>query len=80
MHKRSGHVVALVGGPIRIPKVPSMIQEFSTCQELYKSINPNEAVALGAAVLAAILAGERSSLVLAPLLLDSTPLPMARRR
>merc|ERR1712176_1070951 len=53
----------LVGGSTRIPKVQSMIQEFFNGKEPCKSINPDEAVAYGAAVQAAILTGEGSSAV-----------------
>merc|ERR1711948_184128 len=68
--------VVLVGGSTRIPKVQSMIQEFFNGKEPNKSINPDEAVAFGAAVQAAILTGEGSSQVQDLLLLDVTPLSM----
>ena len=51
------HEVVLVGGSTRIPKVQQMLQEFFNGKELCKSINPDEAVAYGAAVQAAILSG-----------------------
>merc|ERR1719184_79384 len=75
--KRNVHEVVLVGGSTRIPKVQSMIQEFFNGKEPCKSINPDEAVAFGAAVQAAILTGEGSSQVQDLLLLDVTPLSMA---
>jgi len=50
--------VVLVGGSTRIPKVQKMLQDFFNGKELNKSINPDEAVAYGAAVQAAILKGE----------------------
>ena len=59
--KKSVHDVVLVGGSTRIPKVQSMIQEFFNGKEPNKSINPDEAVAYGAAVQAAILTGEGSA-------------------
>merc|ERR1712087_733711 len=59
-----------------VPKVQSMIQEFFNGKEPCKSINPDEAVAFGAAVQAAILTGEGSSQVQDLLLLDVTPLSM----
>merc|ERR550537_2194517 len=59
--KRNVHEVVMVGGSTRIPKVQSMIQEFFNGKEPNKSINPDEAVAFGAAVQAAILTGEGSS-------------------
>jgi len=72
--KRSVHEVVLVGGSTRIPKVQSMIKEFFNGKEPCKSINPDEAVAFGAAVQAAILQG--SSQVQDVLLLDVAPLSM----
>merc|ERR1719231_1557468 len=74
--KRNVHDVVLVGGSTRIPKVQSMIQEFFNGKEPNRSINPDEAVAYGAAVQAAILTGEGSSQVQDLLLLDVTPLSM----
>merc|ERR1711884_336645 len=74
--KRNVHEVVLVGGSTRIPKVQSMIQEFFNGKEPCRSINPDEAVAFGAAVQAAILTGEGSSQVQDLLLLDVTPLSM----
>jgi len=74
--KRNVHEVVLVGGSTRIPKVQSMIQEFFNGKEPNRSINPDEAVAFGAAVQAAILTGEGSSQVQDLLLLDVTPLSM----
>ncbi|KAF4697520.1 70-kilodalton heat shock protein [Perkinsus olseni] len=74
--KRNVHEVVLVGGSTRIPKVQSMIQEFFNGKEPCKSINPDEAVAFGAAVQAAILTGEGSSQVQDLLLLDVTPLSL----
>merc|ERR1712217_598116 len=72
--KRSVHEVVLVGGSTRIPKVQAMIQEFFNGKEPCKSINPDEAVAYGAAVQGAILTGEGSSTIQDLLLLDVTPL------
>merc|ERR1711920_477896 len=74
--KRNVHEVVLVGGSTRIPKVQALIQEFFNGKEPCKSINPDEAVAYGAAVQAAILTGEGSSQVQDLLLLDVTPLSM----
>merc|ERR1712178_507524 len=74
--KKNFHEVVLVGGSTRIPKVQSMIQEFFNGKEPCKSINPDEAVAFGAAVQAAILTGEGSAQVQDLLLLDVTPLSM----
>jgi len=74
--KKNIHEVVLVGGSTRIPKVQAMIQEFFNGKEPNKSINPDEAVAFGAAVQAAILTGEGSAQVQDLLLLDVTPLSM----
>lgn len=74
--KKQVHEIVLVGGSTRIPKVQSMIQEFFNGKEACRSINPDEAVAYGAAVQAAILNGEGSSQVQDLLLLDVTPLSL----
>merc|ERR1711977_429706 len=74
--KRNVHEVVLVGGSTRIPRVQQLIQEFFNGKEPCRSINPDEAVAYGAAVQAAILTGEGSSQVQDLLLLDVTPLSM----
>jgi len=74
--KRNVHEVVLVGGSTRIPKVQQLISEFFGGKEPNRSINPDEAVAYGAAVQAAILTGEGSSAVQDLLLLDVTPLSL----
>ena len=74
--KKQIHEVVLVGGSTRIPKVQQLIQEFFNGKEPCKSINPDEAVAYGAAVQAAILTGEGSAQVQDLLLLDVTPLSL----
>lgn len=66
----------LVGGSTRIPKVQQLLQDFFNGRELCKSINPDEAVAYGAAVQAAILTGEGDEKVQDLLLLDVTPLSL----
>jgi len=70
------HDVVLVGGSTRIPKVQAMISEFFNGKEPNRSINPDEAVAYGAAVQAAILTGEDHASVKDLLLLDVAPLSM----
>ncbi|CAL9028255.1 unnamed protein product [Prunus brigantina] len=70
------HDVVLVGGSTRIPKVQQLLQDFFNGKELCKSINPDEAVAYGAAVQAAILSGEGDEKVQDLLLLDVTPLSL----
>ncbi|XP_026414094.1 probable mediator of RNA polymerase II transcription subunit 37c isoform X2 [Papaver somniferum] len=78
MDKSSVHDVVLVGGSTRIPKVQQLLQEFFNGKELCKSINPDEAVAYGAAVQAAILtgAGEGNENLSSLLLLDVAPLSL----
>lgn len=76
MDKSQIHEVVLVGGSTRIPKVQQLLQDFFNGKELCKSINPDEAVAYGAAVQAAILTGEGDQKVQDLLLLDVTPLSL----
>jgi len=68
--------VVLVGGSTRIPKVQEMIKEFFNGKEPCRSINPDEAVAYGAAVQAAILGGSKDNATQDILLIDVTPLSM----
>ncbi|XP_057436282.1 heat shock cognate 70 kDa protein-like isoform X2 [Lotus japonicus] len=58
IEKSKVHDVVLVGGSSRIPKVQQLLQEFFNGKDLFKSINPDEAVAYGAAVQAALLSGD----------------------
>merc|ERR1712127_885833 len=74
--KRNVHEVVLVGGSTRIPKVQAMIREFFNGKEPCKSINPDEAVAYGAAVQAAILGGTSNDATKDILLIDVTPLSL----
>jgi len=70
------HDVVLVGGSTRIPKIQAMITDFFNGKEPNRSINPDEAVAYGAAVQAAILTGQGDENVKDLLLLDVTPLSL----
>ncbi|XP_071538088.1 heat shock 70 kDa protein-like [Panulirus ornatus] len=70
------HDIVLVGGSTRIPKVQKLLQDFFNGKNLNKSINPDEAVAYGAAVQAAILSGDQSQDVQDLLLLDVAPLSL----
>jgi L1 cell adhesion molecule like protein len=70
------HDVVLVGGSTRIPKVQKLLQDFFNGKELNKSINPDEAVAYGAAVQAAILSGDKHDVVNSVVLLDVAPLTL----
>jgi len=76
MEKRQVNDIVLVGGSTRIPKVQQLLQEFFNGKELNKSINPDEAVAYGAAVQGAILSGEGGKHTEDLLLLDVTPLSL----
>lgn len=77
LSKSQVHEVVLVGGSTRIPKVQELLSEFFNGKELNKSINPDEAVAFGATVQAAILSGQDQSEKLQDLLLlDVTPLSL----
>lgn len=76
MNKSQIHDVVLVGGSTRIPKVQKLLQEFFDGRELNKSINPDESVAYGAAVQAAVLHGDQSKEVRDLILCDVTPLSL----
>jgi len=76
MDKMSINDLVLVGGSTRIPKIQKLLQDFFNGKELNKSINPDEAVAYGAAVQAAILNGDTSETISDLLLLDVAPLSM----
>merc|ERR1712033_64236 len=76
MDKATIHDIVLVGGSTRIPKVQKLLQDFFNGKELNKSINPDEAVAYGAAVQAAILSGDKSEAVSDMLLIDVAPLSL----
>lgn len=74
--KNQTHDVVLVGGSTRIPKVCQLLQDFFNGKEPNRSINPDEAVAYGAAVQAAILTNNTSEKVQDLLLLDVAPLSL----
>jgi heat shock protein 1/8 len=76
LDKINVHEIVLVGGSTRIPKIQKLLQDFFNGKELNKSINPDEAVAYGAAVQAAILHGDKSEEVQDLLLLDVAPLSL----
>merc|ERR1719228_2982401 len=76
MDKAHINDIVLVGGSTRIPKVQKLLQDFFNGKELNKSINPDESVAYGAAVQAAILTGDHSEAVGDLLLLDVAPLSL----
>ncbi len=68
--------IVLVGGSTRIPKIQSLLTEFFNGKELNRSINPDEAVAYGATVQAAVLTGDQSEGLNDLLLMDVAPLSM----
>eukprot|EP00039_Didymoeca_costata_P018446 m.333486 g.333486 ORF g.333486 m.333486 type:complete len:632 (+) comp17154_c0_seq1:94-1989(+) len=76
MQKSDVDDVVLVGGSTRVPKIQSLLQEYFGGKELNKSINPDEAVAYGAAVQASLLSGEKSKVTSDILLLDVVPLSL----
>jgi heat shock protein 1/8 len=70
------HDVVLVGGSTRIPKICQMVQEYFNGKEPNKSINPDEAVAYGAAVQAAVVSNVQDEEIKNLVLLDVTPLSL----
>nr|GEX87020.1 heat shock cognate 70 kDa protein [Tanacetum cinerariifolium] len=68
--------VVIVGGSTRIPKVQLMLEDFFDGKDLCRTINPDEAVAYGAAVMAAKLNGKGNQMVRDLVLLDVTPLSL----
>jgi len=76
MSKSKIDEIVLVGGSTRIPKIQSQLSEYFNGKALNKSINPDEAVAYGAAVQAAILSGVKDEKMSDLLLLDVIPLSL----
>jgi L1 cell adhesion molecule like protein len=76
MSKSDVHEVVLVGGTTRIPRIQQLLSEYFNGKELNKSINPDEAVAYGAAVQAAIITGQGDETTKDLLLLDVIPLSL----
>jgi heat shock 70kDa protein 1/2/6/8 len=74
--KSNVHEIVLVGGSTRIPRIVKLVSDFFNGKEPNKSINPDEAVAYGAAVQAAILSGDTSEKTQDLLLLDVAPLSL----
>lgn len=68
--------IVLVGGSTRIPKIQNMLKEYFNGKNLNMSVNPDEAVAYGAAVQAAILGGEKGDVTSDILLIDVAPLSL----
>ncbi|XP_035228275.1 major heat shock 70 kDa protein Ba-like [Stegodyphus dumicola] len=76
LDKSSIHDVVLVGGSTRIPKIQKLLKDFFHGKELCMSINPDEAVAYGAAVQAAVLTGSTDEKIRDVLLVDVAPLSL----
>ena len=76
LSKKDIHDIVLIGGSTRIPKIQKLLQDFFNGKELCKSINPDEAVAYGAAIQAAILSGDKSEELQGIMLLDVAPLSL----
>ena len=76
MSKSDIHEIVLVGGSSRIPKIQQLLSEMFNGKQLNKSVNPDEAVAYGAAVQASILSGTADSKLNDIILLDVTPLSL----
>lgn len=74
--KSDVHEVVLVGGSTRIPKIQQLLSEFFHGKEPSKAINPDEAVAYGAAVQGGVLSGAAADATKDLLLLDVTPLSL----
>ncbi|GAB1605542.1 heat shock 70 kDa protein-like [Argonauta hians] len=76
LDKSSIHDIVLVGGSTRIPKIQKLLEQFMQGKTVNKSINPDEAVAYGAAVQAAVLSGDVSDSIKDVLLVDVAPLSL----
>lgn len=76
LDKSSVNEVVLVGGSTRIPKIQQMLSDFFNGKQLCQSINPDEAVAVGAAVQGFILSGGKSEVTDSIMLLDVAPLTL----
>lgn len=76
MSKGDVDEIILVGGSTRIPKIQKLLSDYFNGKELCKSLNPDEAVAVGATVQAAILSGDKDKSIQDVLLLDVTPLSL----
>lgn len=70
------HDIVLVGGSTRIPRIQKLLKDFFNGKDLAMSINPDEAVAYGAAIQAAILTGDTSEIIRDVLLVDVAPLSL----
>jgi len=76
MKKNEIDEVVLVGGSTRIPKIQKLVKDFFNGKEPNRGINPDEAVAFGAAVQAGIIGGSKDEALKDVLLIDVTPLSL----
>jgi len=76
MSKGDIHEIVLVGGTTRIPRIQELLSNYFNGKQLNKSLNPDEAIAYGAAVQASILTGQGNSKTSELLLLDVAPLSL----
>lgn len=76
MDKSQIDEIVLVGGSTRIPKIKQMLSEYFNGKKLNESVNPDEVVAAGASVMAAILSGVKDEKIDGIVLLDVTPLSL----
>lgn len=74
--KSNVHEIVLVGGSTRIPKIKQMLSEFFGGKKLNETVNPDEAVAYGAAIQAAIISGQKDEKLESIVLVDVTPLSL----
>jgi len=75
-YQLQSHQIVLVGGSSRIPRIQELLSQYFNGKELNKSVNPDECVAYGAAVQAALLSGEKGKTLDSLLLIDVTPLSL----
>jgi len=76
MSKDQVHEIVLVGGSTRVPKIQQLLKEFFNGKELCQNVNPDEAVAYGAAVQGAVLSGVKDEKLDSLIVLDVTPLTL----
>jgi len=76
MSKEQVHEIVLVGGSTRVPKVQQLLKEYFNGKELCQNVNPDEAVAYGAAVQGAVLGGVKDEKLESLIVLDVTPLTL----
>lgn len=76
MSKDQIHEIVLVGGSTRVPRIQQLLKEYFNGKELCQSVNPDEAVAYGAAVQGAVLGGVKDEKLESLIVLDVTPLTL----